>query len=91
MVDGPQLMRLKIMRAMCQILRQHALETWEDEEDKEEEEEEEERQRRSGGWESLNKLFDMLPSPTNFLVPIHVSWIGEIDLFYTNKIIDSFK
>jgi hypothetical protein len=42
MVDGPQLMRLKIMRAMCQILRQHALETWEDEEDKEEEEEEEE-------------------------------------------------
>jgi hypothetical protein len=49
------------------------------------------RQRRSGGWESLNKLFDMLPSPTNFLVPVHVSWIGEIDLFYTNKIIDSFK
>jgi hypothetical protein len=43
MVDGPQLMmRLKIMRAMCQILRQHARETWEDEEDKEEEEEEEE-------------------------------------------------
>jgi hypothetical protein len=39
------------------------------------------RQRRSGGW----------PSPTNFLVPVHVSWIGEIDLFYTNKIIDSFK
>jgi hypothetical protein len=41
MVDGPQLMRLKIMRAMCQILRQHARETLEDEEDKEEEAEEE--------------------------------------------------
>jgi hypothetical protein len=51
MVDGPQLMmRLKIMRAMCRILREHARETWEGEEDKEEEEEEEEEEEAKEEW-----------------------------------------
>jgi hypothetical protein len=56
MVDGPQLMRLKIMRAMCQILRQHALETWEDEEDKEEEEEEEEEAKEEWGMGIIEQI-----------------------------------